>query len=123
GNWDAMLDQHPRLATTVSWLRARADLDAAAKQLSAWLAARAPSLFTKSIWALTQLVITLLTLFYFFRDRKKLLAGLARLAPLSAAESSALFRRVSQTIYASLYGSIAVKLLQGFLGGLMFWIL
>jgi predicted PurR-regulated permease PerM len=123
GTWQNMLKEHPRLAEAAAWVTPRVDLDSAGKRLSAWLAARAPAFFTKSVWALTQLVITLLTLFYFFRDRKKLLAGLARLAPLSASESSALFRRVSQTIYASLYGSIAVKVLQGFLGGLMFWIL
>ncbi|HXJ41942.1 MAG TPA: AI-2E family transporter, partial [Bryobacteraceae bacterium] len=62
-------------------------------------------------------------LFYFFRDRAQLLRILAQLIPLSSAESSDLYRRVSETIRATLYGNLAVKLVQGLLGGLMFWIL
>lgn len=122
-DWNSVLQAHPRVASSLAWLMARAELDAAAKELSAWLAARAPSIFTKSIWALAQMVITVLTLFYFFRDRKKVLDLIRRLVPLSRAETDVVFRRVSQTMYASLYGSIAVKAVQGLLGGLAFWIL
>jgi predicted PurR-regulated permease PerM len=71
----------------------------------------------------TQAAIMLVTLFYFLRDRHNLLGFIFRLAPLSSGESHELVRRVSETISATLYGNLVVKLVQGVLGGLMFWIL
>src|SRR3982750_4280460 len=65
----------------------------------------------------------LLALFYIFRDQEARLRGLRSVSPFSEQETESLFTRVADTVYASLYGSVAMKLLQGFLGGLMFWIL
>jgi predicted PurR-regulated permease PerM len=71
----------------------------------------------------TQFAIMLLILFFFLRDRVRLLQSLAGLVPLSGAETTEVFQRISETIYATLYGNVVVKLIQGVLGGLMFWIL
>jgi predicted PurR-regulated permease PerM len=65
----------------------------------------------------------LLTLFYFLRDHKRLLQYLRQLVPLSQTETDQLFQRVSDTISATLYGNVVVKLVQGVLGGAMFWVL
>jgi predicted PurR-regulated permease PerM len=43
--------------------------------------------------------------------------------PLSEAEVEEVFRRVADTIYAIVYGTLTVALVQGLLGGLMFWVL
>ena len=75
------------------------------------------------MWLFTQLFLTFLALFYFFRDRAGLLQILRRFIPLSAAETDDMFGRIAQTVNASLYRNLLVKLIQGFLGGLMFWIL
>ena len=78
---------------------------------------------TGSVWIITQLVLTFLTLFYFFRDRTRLLLFLRRFIPLSSAETDEMFGRIAQSVHASLYGNLLVKLIQGILGGLMFWVL
>ncbi len=118
-----VLERYPLVANLFHWLESRFDLNVELKRLAGLLASQASSVVGGSVWVLTQLVLTLLALFYFFRDRRLLLELIRRLLPFSDAETDDLFHRVSQTIYASLYGNLAVKLVQGFLGGLMFWIL
>lgn len=118
-----LIERYPPLASVLHWVESRIDLNAELKRLGGTLASRASTVVGGSVWVLTQLVLTLLALFYFLRDRRLLLQFIRRLVPFTHEETTELFRRVSQTIYASLYGNLAVKLVQGLLGGLMFWIL
>lgn len=60
-------------------------------------------------------------LFFFLRDRRGALASLHHLSPLSREETETLFLRVRDTIRATVYGTLVVSLIQGLLGGLMFW--
>lgn len=117
------LQQYPAIANIMQWIEGRLDLDqqiraatgAAAGKVSAWVSG--------SVWIITQLVVTFLTLFYFFRDRTGFLQFFRRFIPLSTLETDEIFGRIAQTVNASLYKNLFVKLIQGFLGGLMFWIL
>lgn len=45
------------------------------------------------------------------------------MVPLSEPETYEVFRRINDTIHATVYGTLVVAAVQGFLGGLMFWIL
>jgi predicted PurR-regulated permease PerM len=65
--------------------------------------------------------IALVLLFFFLYDRERMLGGLRALLPLATSEANHLFKRVADTIYAVLYGTLAVALIQGALGALMFW--
>ena len=65
--------------------------------------------------------VALFLLFFFLRDREKMLRAVGGLLPLSAGESARMFTRVNDTVYAIIYGTVAVALVQGVLGGLMFW--
>jgi len=67
--------------------------------------------------------IALLLLFFFLRDREEMLGAVRGLLPLSKDEDAIMFKRVGDTIHAVLYGTLAVSLLQGILGGLVFWML
>ena len=67
-----------------------------------------------------QLVLTILTLFYFLRDGRRLPDRLRGLLPLSDVEASQLFGRIAETIAATVYGTLALAVAQGVLGGLMF---
>jgi predicted PurR-regulated permease PerM len=118
-----LIERYPPFASVLHWVESRIDLSAELKRLAGTLASRASTVVGGSVWILTQLVLTLLALFYFLRDQHLLLQFIRRLLPFTDEETTELFRRVSQTIYASLYGNLAVKLVQGLLGGLMFWIL
>ena len=50
-----------------------------------------------------------------------MLQSLRALSPLTEAQMDILFARVGDTIYATVYGTLAVSAVQGLLGGLMFW--
>jgi len=67
------------------------------------------------------LIVTLYLLFYFLRDREVALNWLREMSPLSSSEMDRLFDRVADTIRATFYGTVVVAVVQGTLGGLMFW--
>jgi predicted PurR-regulated permease PerM len=76
-----------------------------------------------SVWAAFQMLAMVFVLFYFFRDGKRLMAGLRELSPLSPRETERLSVRVEDSIHATVYGTIATGMLQGVTGGLLFWAL
>ena len=115
--------RYPFVARVADWLETHFDLDQELKRATGALASQASAVLGGSLRLLTQIVMMLIALFYFLRDQERLLMYVRRLIPLSAAETDILFRRVSETIYATLYGSVVVKLVQGALGGFMFWAL
>jgi predicted PurR-regulated permease PerM len=63
----------------------------------------------------------LFALFYFLRDCRPTLATLRRYSPLSERETNWLFHQIAAMIYATVYGTLTVSLIQGCLGGLIFW--
>jgi predicted PurR-regulated permease PerM len=117
------LGRYSLLAAAVEWLEARVDLAEELRRVASALAGQTPAAVSGSVQLVTQFSIMLVVLFYFFRDRVLLLQLLRRQVPLSVDETDRLFHSISQTIYATLYGNVVVKLFQGLLGGLMFWIL
>ena len=74
-----------------------------------------------TIWVGMQLFITLMALFFFLRDRQAALSTLRSLLPLAHSEADEVFARVDNTIRAMVFGSLIVALIQGCMGGLMFW--
>jgi predicted PurR-regulated permease PerM len=115
--------RYPFFGKAVDWLAGRFDLNEELKHAAGSLASQASAVLGGSVRLVTGIVVMLVALFYFLRDYKSLLQYLRRLVPLSQAETDQLFRRVSDTIYATLYGNVVVKLVQGVLGGAMFWVL
>jgi predicted PurR-regulated permease PerM len=113
----------PFLADALHWLTGRFDLNQELNRAAGVLASQASAMLGGSIRLVTQIVIMLVALFYFLRDRKNFLQYLRRLVPLAPADTDELFHRVSDTIYVTLYGNLVVKLVQGVLGGLLFWAL
>lgn len=121
GAWKEALTRDPRLASLIGWVQERFNIDQEIARITRSIADRAAGWLTGTAWALLQLAVTLFTLFYFFRDRKMILRGVRSMAPLSTGEADRVFRRIAETIYASIYGSVGTSLIQGTLGGLMFW--
>ncbi len=79
------------------------------------------TLVTGTGWLLMQFLVTFMSLFFFFRDRYRVLAGLRSLLPLTNSETDKVFSRVSDTIHSTIFGSVVVAMVQGSMGGLMFW--
>lgn len=146
GGWQAVLEKNAALKSAAGWWSQRSrdgsvqDNDAAqaasegdepdaVAATSPISAERATDIVTQGVGTvvsggariLFQLFITLMTLFFFFRDRHLVLDKLRSLLPISPGEAEDVFTRINDTIHATIYGSLVVALIQGSMGGLMFW--
>jgi predicted PurR-regulated permease PerM len=121
GEWRQVLDARPRLAGLADRVQQHVDLPGAVTTLASWLSGRAASLVKGSAYQVVGFFLTLYLLFFLLRDRLTALQSLRLLSPLSDGDMDRLFERVSSTIHATVYGTLAVAAAQGLLGGLMFW--
>jgi len=119
--WKRVLAAQPRLASLIDGLNQQIDLPGTVKSFSGWLIARAGSIVTGSVFQVLDFLLTFYLLFFFLRDRRATLRTLKRLSPLQGSEMDLMYTRVSDTIHATIYGTLAVSAVQGLLGGLMFW--
>ena len=94
-----------------------APVERAAEMLSKGLG----TLVTRTGWLMMQFLITFMSLFFFLRDRHRVLKGLRSLLPLTNTETDDVFSRVNDTIHSTIFGSVVVAMVQGTMGGLMFW--
>lgn len=121
GEWRSALDAQPRLAPIVDVIEQQIDLPGTLRTFAGWLSNAAGSIVKGSVFQLIGFFLTFYLLFFFLRDRRAILDSVRSLSPLSDAEMERLFVRVGDTIYATVYGTLAVSAMQGLLGGLMFW--
>ena len=122
GEWRRALESHELLATMGRWID-QFNLPGAIADLISWLATSSASLLRGWVLELLTVVLTFYLLFYFLRDRGAALDWLREISPLTETEMNRLFRRIGDTVEATLYGTVAVGIVQGTLGGLMFWVL
>lgn len=121
GVWRRTLDGHPLFAPIGHWIEQQFNLPGMVKAAAAWLTNTTTSFVKGSVLQLIGVVLTFYMLFYFLRDRSAILKSLRALLPLSETDMTRLFGGVMDTIHATFYGTLAVAVVQGTLGGLMFW--
>jgi predicted PurR-regulated permease PerM len=121
GEWQRVLDVHPRVAPIAQWIERRIDLPGTISTIAAWLTNATASFVRGSVIQAIGVLLTFYLLFYFLRDQRAVLLSLRSLSPLSEAEMDRLFSRVGDIVHATIYGTLAVAAVQGTLGGLMFW--
>jgi predicted PurR-regulated permease PerM len=121
GEWRRTFEEHPILAPVGHWVERQIDLPGLINNATAWLTGTAASFVQGSMLQLIGLVLTFYIFFYFLRDRNSLLESIRSLSPLSEEDMNRIFAGVSNTVHATLYGTFAVAVVQGALGGLMFW--
>jgi predicted PurR-regulated permease PerM len=121
GKWREQLKRSPRIGRALEAIEGEAHLGGQLQSAAAELGKRISSVVVSSAWAIVNLLITLFVLFYLFRDRRQATATIRSLVPLSSRETDEVFARVTNTIYATIYGTLVVSAVQGALGGLMFW--
>ena len=121
GQWRERLAQHPRLGPVLMALEQGGNLGGQLHALAGEVGKRLGHFVAGSAIALVQLLLTLFVLFYLFRDRAHALNVLRSLVPLAEREVDRVFARVSNTIHATVFGTLVVAAGQGLLGGLMFW--
>lgn len=76
--------------------------------------------FSKTLFSF---VLMVFTLFYFFKDGDRIITFLREIIPLSQQQREEIISRFSEVITATVLGDLVVALLQGFLGGMAFWVL
>jgi predicted PurR-regulated permease PerM len=123
GRWQETLNRHPFVAAVVHWVSSRFDMSQLAGDAVQTAKTQGGRALKATFWGVAQLVIALYALFYFLRDRRRLIRALSSFVPLSERETGEVFENVRAMIHATVYGNVATSLLQGTLGGLMFWIL
>ena len=123
GQWRQQLAAHPRFGPMLGALEQQANLGGQIHAMAGEVGRRVGQFVAGSAMAIVQLLLTLFVLFYLFRDRDDALSSARALVPLSEAEVDRVFKRVSDTIHATVFGTIVVAAVQGMLGGLMFWFL
>jgi predicted PurR-regulated permease PerM len=92
-------------------------------QGSQFLAARAISIGQNTFEFIINLFLMLYLLFFLLRDGEAVVARLRAALPLQQAQQQALFSKFAIVIRATVKGSIVVAIVQGTLGGVIFWIL
>ncbi len=75
------------------------------------------------VGAIVQMFFVVFTMYYLFRDGDKIFAALRDALPLENEQATAIMARTRDVIGASVYGVLAIAIVQGVLGGLAFWIL
>ena len=119
----ALLERHAWLQPALHWARENLSAGALVQRAGDLLANAGKAAVQASLDGALQLVLTFFLLFYFLRDRDDVLASIASLLPLSRLEARTLIREVGDTLHATLVGKVLVSLLQGALGGAMFFVL
>ena len=121
GKWHMRGEEHPLMDNLLARIEQQVSSPENASMATAWLKAVISRLIKESAIAAVQVCLTLYFLFYFLRDRVRVLKAIRWFLPLSQSDIDTVFSRVNDTIHATLYGMLALSVLQGLLGGLMFW--
>ncbi len=96
---------------------------AAASSAGQFILSRGTTIFRNTVNLILQVVFTVFTLFYLFRDGELFVSGIKRLLPVSEEEADRIIEKVQQVIEATLYGSLLTALAQGGLALIIYLIL
>jgi predicted PurR-regulated permease PerM len=122
-NFQELVDREPRIASYWQQLSQNLDLTGAVERLAGAVNAAAMAIVGGSVQSLFQALIMLYVLFFIFRDRDYFIGALKKLSPLTTRETNRLLQRLGDTIHATIFGVIAVAIIQGTLGGIIFGLL
>jgi predicted PurR-regulated permease PerM len=122
-NVDAALARYPQVNTWVERISTEFNLRDAAQRAADFATNWLGRFLGGSIAVVTQLFIMLFTLFFLYRDGRAGVNFLRSLLPLGEEQSDRLLKRLQDTTFATLQGSLTISAIQGTLGGVMFWIL
>jgi predicted PurR-regulated permease PerM len=122
-DWEQVVAQNPTLKEGVEWMQQELNPSQEAERLLTTFAESMTGWLTGTVWLAMQLLIMLLTLFFFLRDNEQVLGAVRSLIPLSHREANKVFRTVDDTIHATIFGTLTVAAVQGFMGSVIFFFL
>ncbi len=121
GEWRHAIEAQPRLAPLAEAIERNIDLPGTVNSFTNWLTGIAGVIVKGSVTQVIGVCLVFYLLFFFLRDRDAALHLLRVSSPLTEAEMDRMISRVSDTINATISGTLVVASVQGLLGGLMFW--
>lgn len=92
-----------------------------AQTVTSFLLTSAKDFTQNSLVFIVMFVITFYSLFFFIRDGKRFLLILMHLCPLGDKYEKILYNKFTSTVRATIKGSLIIGLIQGTLGGIMFF--
>jgi predicted PurR-regulated permease PerM len=129
-NFQQVLDVLPAWATNLLDRFGLTDLATVQQKLadtlmrgSQFLAAQAINIGQTTFEVIIRLFIMLYLLFFLLRDGEELFRTIKDAVPLGAEHQRAVFSKFATVIRATVKGTIVIAILQGALGGLIFWFL
>ncbi|HWR51759.1 MAG TPA: AI-2E family transporter [Bryobacteraceae bacterium] len=123
GQWREKLRSNAWTRPVLDFLEQNVDFSAQLERAAGGLANGAKTVLAGSFSAIMQVVIAIFILFFILRDHRQALASIRSMMPMEREESSHVIVRVGDTVYATVYGRIAIAFVQALLGGGMFAIL
>jgi predicted PurR-regulated permease PerM len=91
-----------------------------ADQAAAYIAARLGTLLRNTALFLFHLSVTMLAMFYLYRDGPSFMARVREILPFDATHSDRMIREANDLIFASVVSSVVAAAAHGILGGLAF---
>jgi predicted PurR-regulated permease PerM len=122
-SWQELVEREPRLAYAWQQISQNLNVTAAIEQFAGAVNAAAMAVATGSVYSIFQALVMLYVLFFIYRDRDQILAAVRKLSPLTTGETNRLLKRLGDTIHATVFGVVTVAIIQGTLGGIIFWLL
>lgn len=119
--WKLAIERFPRLAPLREWVQREVNVGEEVSKASGEVAKGVRDFLGRAIDVSIAALVMLFLLFYFLRDKWTILRALQRVVPLAPKETEQVRSNVRDTIAAIVFGSLVVALVQGTLGGLMFW--
>ncbi len=98
-------------------------LSGAAVSVTRFLASQAVSIGQLTAGFIVDFLLMLYILFFFLRDGNRMVEALIRALPLGDMREQRLFRKFAEVSRATVKGTLVVGVVQGAIGGILFWIL
>lgn len=125
-DWSQLLERPLRMIgryVDLSGFDVRATLLRWLEQASRYVLAMGAAALSNVFSFAVDLVVIFITLFFLFREGRRILRRAAAVLPLSAEQVERLFTTINHTVIANVYGGLAVAGAQGLLTGLALWVL
>ena len=107
----------------IDWDRIKEGLSQGAVTASRFVATNLVSIGQNTMRLMVMLAMAIYLLYFFLKDGEWLIGGIMRVIPLRPERQQSLVHRFSQVSKATIKGTFVVAVVQGGLGGLLFWIL
>ncbi|HJQ80223.1 MAG TPA: AI-2E family transporter [Lacipirellulaceae bacterium] len=119
--WQEAIDDSPRLSTAWQRISQHFNVATTAEQLTERAREFVTTFVAGSMYSLLQALVAVFVLYFLYRDEGYILANVKRLSPLTENETNRLLKRLADTVHATIFGTVVVAIVQGTLGGLIFW--